>query len=67
MSSITSYTLDRRGGRVTTYDSNNNGKAYKIDLEDSNGVIVLYNSHHDDFPHFPKELISWKNFKLMYN
>ena len=25
------------------------------------------NSHHDDFPHFPKELISGKNLKLMYN
>ena len=58
MSSIISYTLDRNKGRVTTYDSNNNGKAYKIDLEDSNGVIVLVNSHHDDFPHFPKELKS---------
>ena len=58
MSSITSHTLNRSRGRVTTYDSNNNGKAYKIDLEDSNGVIVLVNYHHDDFPHFPKELIS---------
>ena len=53
------HTLDRSGGRVTTYDSNNNnGKGYRIDLEDSNGGIVLVNSHHDNFPHFLKELIS---------
>ena len=35
------HTLDKSGNKVTTYNSDNNGEAYRVHLEDSDGGIVL--------------------------